>query len=57
MYLTKNLTSESLPKIGAGFGGKNHATVIHSVKLVKELMNEDQKILQEVKSLEEKIIS
>ena len=57
MYLSKNFTSESLPKIGAGFGGKNHATVIHSVKLVKELMNEDQKILQEVKILEEKIIS
>ncbi|MCV6900809.1 hypothetical protein OE165_27640, partial [Escherichia coli] len=29
MYLAKNLTSESLPKIGKGFGGKNHATVIH----------------------------
>ncbi len=56
MYLAKTLTSESLPKIGAGFGGKNHATVIHSVKLVKELMNSDQKILQEIKSLEEKIV-
>ena len=55
MYLSKTLTSESLPKIGAAFGGKNHATVIHSVKLVKEMMNEDQKILQEVKALEEKI--
>ena len=55
MYLSKILTSESLPKIGAEFGGKNHATVIHSVKLVKELLNSDQNILQEVKSLEEKI--
>lgn len=55
MYLSKNLTSESLPKIGAGFGGKNHATVIHSVKLIKELMNSDQQTLQEVKTLEEKI--
>ncbi len=55
MYLSKILTSESLPKIGAEFGGKNHATVIHSVKLVQELMNSDQNILQEVKSLEEKI--
>jgi chromosomal replication initiator protein len=56
MYLAKNLTSESLPKIGAGFGGKNHATVIHSVKLVAELMNSNQQTLQEVKTLEEKII-
>lgn len=55
MYLAKTLTSDSLPKIGKEFGGKNHATVLHSVKLIKELMNSDQKILQEVKSLEEKI--
>lgn len=55
MYLAKNLTSESLPKIGAAFGGKNHATVIHSVKLVAKLMEENNKILQEVKALEEKI--
>jgi len=57
MYLAKNLTSESLPKIGKGFGGKNHATVIHSVKLIEGLMNENQNLLQEVKTLEEKIIS
>ncbi len=55
MYLSKTLTLDSLPKIGRDFGGKNHATVIHSVKLVKELMNSDQKILQEIKSLEELI--
>lgn len=55
MYLSKILTSESLPKIGKEFGGKNHATVIHSVKLIQELMNSDNKMLQEVKSLEEKI--
>lgn len=55
MYLSKSLTSLSLPKIGQEFGGKNHATVIHSVKLVKELMNSDSEVLQEVKTLEEKI--
>ncbi|MBP7710197.1 MAG: hypothetical protein KA100_03920 [Rickettsiales bacterium] len=37
------------------FGSKNHATVIHSVKLVTELMSNDQQILQEAKGLEEKI--
>jgi chromosomal replication initiator protein len=55
MYLAKNLTSESLPKIGKEFGGKNHATVIHSVKLVQDLMNSDSKILQAIKSIEEKL--
>lgn len=55
MYLSKILTTNSLPVIGKEFGGKNHATVIHSVKLVQELMESNQQILQEVKGLEEKI--
>lgn len=57
MYLAKNITSESLPNIGKEFGGKNHATVIHSVKLIQKMIDSDNKILQEVKELEEKIIS
>ncbi|MBL6665025.1 MAG: chromosomal replication initiator protein DnaA [Rickettsiales bacterium] len=55
MYLAKNLTKESLPKIGKEFGGKNHATVIHSVKLVGELMNNDPKIFEEVRIIEDKL--
>ena len=56
MYLAKNHTQESLPSIGKGFGGKNHATVIHSIKLIADMMNSDAKFLQEVKGLEEKIL-
>jgi chromosomal replication initiator protein len=55
MYLAKTMTSLSLPKIGDEFGGKNHATVIHSVKLVQELLNSDRQVFEEVKSLEERI--
>jgi len=55
MYLSKNFTSQSLPKIGKEFG-KNHATVIHAVKLVDKMMNEDAKFLSEVKTLEEKLL-
>jgi chromosomal replication initiator protein len=55
MYLSKSLTSLSLPKIGQEFGGKNHATVIHSVKLIQNLIDSNQVILREVKALEEKI--
>jgi chromosomal replication initiator protein len=55
MYLAKIHTKESLPKIGSAFGGKNHATVIHAHKAIKKLISEDQQLLQEVKSLEEKI--
>lgn len=55
MYLSKTLTKESLPKIGKEFGGKNHATVIHSVKLIEDLMKKDHKILEEVRAIEEKL--
>lgn len=56
MYLCKNHTSESLPKIGEKFE-KNHATVIHALKVIEKLMNENQQILQDVKSIEEKILN
>lgn len=55
MYLAKNFTLTSLPKIGQEFGGKNHATVIHSIKLIEEMMRSSNEVLQDVKSLEEKI--
>ncbi|MDR1233615.1 MAG: chromosomal replication initiator protein DnaA [Holosporales bacterium] len=42
MYLCKNLTTKSLPEIGKSFGGKDHSTVIHSVKKVKELVDTDR---------------
>lgn len=41
MYLTKELTSASLPEIGRAFGGKHHTTVLHSVRKVEELRQQD----------------
>ena len=38
MYLSKNLTNNSLPQIGKSFGGKHHSTVIHSIKKNKKPM-------------------
>ena len=55
MYLAKNLTLSSLPKIGKEFGNKNHATVIHAVKIVQDLMSSNPSTLQEIKTLEEKL--
>jgi chromosomal replication initiator protein len=55
MYLAKKLTQESLAVIGGKFGGKNHATVIHSEKQVIEMLNKDPKICEEIKIIEEKI--
>lgn len=40
MYLCRNMTNESFPKIGLEFGGKDHSTVMHSVeKIEKEIKN------------------
>ena len=42
MYLSKNLTNNSLPQIGKSFGGKHHSTVIHSIKKIKTQCKNDR---------------
>ncbi len=44
MYLCKQLTGASLPKIGREFGGKHHTTVLHSVSKIKQLRQKDKEI-------------
>lgn len=51
MALTKELTSHSLPEIGEAFGGKDHTTVMHACKKVKELQQLDKIILDDYKNL------
>jgi len=41
MYLSKTLTTRSLPDIGRRFGGRDHTTVIHAVKRIESLRSED----------------
>ncbi len=48
MYLAKQLTSRSLPEIGRKFGGRDHTTVMHAVRKVEELIEEDAQIAQDV---------
>ena len=52
MYLCRNVTDESFPKIGMEFGGKDHSTVMHSVeKIEKEIKNNEElkKIIDKLK--------
>ena len=42
MYLSKNLTNNSLPQIGKSFGGKHHSTVIHSINKIKNQCKNDR---------------
>ena len=51
MYLCRELTDLSLPKIGAEFGGRDHTTVLHAVDKVKGLMQSDKQVFDEVTSL------
>ncbi len=48
MYLTKQLTARSLPEIGRKFGGRDHTTVMHAVRKVEELIEEDASLAQDV---------
>ena len=51
MYLSKQLTSRSLPEIGRKFGGRDHTTVMHAVKKVEELRASDQSFAEDVELL------
>jgi chromosomal replication initiator protein len=51
MYLAKELTNSSLPEIGKKFGGKHHTTVIHSIRKIEKLRNDDPEFNKEINSL------
>ena len=51
MYLAKELTNHSLPEIGESFGGKDHTTVLHACRKVKELNESDGDIREDLKNL------
>lgn len=51
MALAKELTSYSLPEIGNQFGGRDHTTVLHATRKIKELRDSDQKIDEDYKNL------
>ena len=51
MYLAKELTNHSLPEIGDAFGGRDHTTVLHACRKIKELLDSDADIREDVKNL------
>ena len=55
MYLARELTDYSLPKIGEVFGGRDHSTVIHAHEKVSKMLNEDEIFKQELEEIEGKI--
>ena len=51
MYLSRKLTTRSLPEIGRRFGGRDHTTVLHACRRVEALCLEDAKFMQQVEFL------
>ena len=51
MYLARELTDLSLPKIGDEFGGRDHTTVMHATAKISKLLNEQREVYNQVQSL------
>jgi chromosomal replication initiator protein len=55
MYLAKQLTPRSLPEIGKKFGGRDHTTVMHAVRQIEKLANEDRSIADDLEQLKRRL--
>jgi len=55
MYLARELTENSLPRLGEMFGGRDHTTVIHAYEKISRERNEDVKLNNTIKELIKKI--
>ncbi len=56
MYLARQLTESSLNTIGEAFGGRDHGTVLHAFRLVRDRMQVDSHVRQEVSNLERQLM-
>jgi len=48
MYLSKEMTSRSLPEIGRRFGGRDHTTILHGVRKVEEMRGTDNQMAEDI---------
>jgi len=48
MYLCREITDESLPKIGRAFGGRDHSTVMHATSKISNLINSDRDTFNQI---------
>jgi len=56
IYLSKILTSKSLPEIGREFSNRDHTTIIHSVKTIEKIKQENNEISTGINHLKNKIL-
>lgn len=55
MFLSRELTDYSLPKIGEEFGGRDHTTVIHACEKISSLLEKDAELQKQIKEIQEKL--
>ena len=55
MYLCRKLTNHSHKEIGASFGGRNHATVIHAVKVVEDACVRDEEMKSTIAAIRRRL--
>jgi len=56
IYLTKILTSKSLPEIGREFSNRDHTTIIHSVRTIEKLKEKDAEMVENINKLKNQIL-
>ncbi len=56
IYLTKILTSKSLPEIGREFSNRDHTTIIHSVKTIEKIKDKDPEMVDNINKLKNQIL-
>ena len=56
IYLSKILTSKSLPEIGREFSNRDHTTIIHSVKTIEKIKENDSEMLENINKLKNQIL-
>ena len=56
MYLCRDLTAHSLPVIGRHFGGRDHTTVMHAIRVVERLSNEDADFSERVAAIRQHLL-
>lgn len=55
MYLAREMTDNSLPKIGKSFGGRDHSTVLHAYNKIKNMLAQDDNLRIELETIKTKI--
>lgn len=55
MFLAREMTDNSLPKIGKEFGGRDHSTVLHAYNKIKNMISQDEGLRIEIETIKNKI--